>query len=130
MKKKNKRLQNRSHTLDKTRSANPPKKVERLRLYPKTLPPKVGGWGFEKNPPFEKKGGWGVRYNEAPTPNIDTSMLSYSAPIKIGGTLEVSKPKICSDRKARREVLFAKGFAGKGKVKKAQWTEKSLVRCN
>lgn len=42
----------------------------------------------------------------------------------------LNKDKICDDRKTRRNVLFKSGFAGKGKVRFAKWTNKSKVRCS
>lgn len=46
-----------------------------------------------------------------------------------GGAFAVND-KICRDRQKRREVLFASGKAGRIKVRRALWTEKSQVRCN
>lgn len=36
---------------------------------------------------------------------------------------------ICQKRKIRRRALFSAGIAGKIKVKKAKWTERSKVSC-
>lgn len=36
---------------------------------------------------------------------------------------------ICQKRKIRRRALFASGIAGKIKVKKAKWTERSTISC-
>lgn len=57
---------------------------------------------------------------------------SSSSPLDNLKTRDVTprlKSEVCKERAERREVLFAKGFAGKGKVKKAKWTQDSKVRC-
>lgn len=36
---------------------------------------------------------------------------------------------ICQKRKVRRRALFAAGIAGKIKVKKAKWNERSKISC-
>lgn len=59
-------------------------------------------------------------------------VVSSSSPLKNLKTKEVTprpKSEVCKERTERREVLFAKGFAGKGKVKDAKWTQDSKVRC-
>lgn len=39
------------------------------------------------------------------------------------------KNPTCIRRAIRRNVLFARGFAGRSKVKMAKWTDKSKVSC-
>lgn len=36
---------------------------------------------------------------------------------------------VCQKRKIRRRALFAAGIAGKIKVKKAKWSERSIISC-
>lgn len=36
---------------------------------------------------------------------------------------------VCVRRKERREVLFARKFAGVGKVRRAKWTPESFISC-
>lgn len=40
------------------------------------------------------------------------------------------KNPTCIRRTIRKRVLFARGFAGRGKVRIANWNEKSKVSCN
>ncbi len=60
-----------------------------------------------------------------------TGATRVTAPRKIPlfTPVNVDVNKICADRKARREVLFAKGKQG-GNHKPPTYTFKSLVRCS
>lgn len=43
--------------------------------------------------------------------------------------LQAQKTPVCIRRDIRRRVLFARGLAGKIKVKRAKWTEDSKIVC-
>lgn len=61
------------------------------------------------------------RLRTKPTPKkYPTHIVSFDKPLL---------NPVCIKRALRKRVLFAKGFAGKGKVKKAVWNEDSKISC-
>lgn len=63
--------------------------------------------------------------------SVRTGATRVTAPrrVPLYTPVDLDVAKICADRKARREVLFAKGKQG-GNHKPATYTFKSLVRCS
>lgn len=63
--------------------------------------------------------------------SVRTGATRVTAPRKIPlfTPIDLDPAKICADRKARREVLFAKNKQG-GNHKKPTYSFKSLVRCS
>lgn len=118
---KKKRYQNRSHTSDKKGYLK-----KEVRKHHKDL-------NSQRKPQtFAKPEGLRRKSLLSSSPQYIENEVSTRSPFpsSFSNTTPLFKSEICENRKERKEVLFAKGFAGKGKVKKANWNEKSYVRCS
>lgn len=75
------------------------------------LPSVQSGFDFKKN----------ILYRPgSKIKKFNNDMLYFSNP---------SVTPVCISRKDRRRSLFAAGFAGKIKIKKAKWNDRSFIRC-
>lgn len=140
MRKKSKRYQNRSHTSASVKSGDKESKSSgktRRRLPSEALSQNLLSHRYDtarsqkKSP--QSLGVGGLKSNTPKIVSGQEQMYSYANlqfPNLTGVELKTAKDKICKDRQVRRQVLFAKKKAGKIKVKEADWTFASLVKCN